>query len=57
MCEDFERSLRLIRSGAIDCETFVDTRFSLTDGDDPFKSFLKSETCKPVFDVSVLREA
>jgi len=56
MYEDFERSLRLLRSGTIDCETFVDTRFSLTDGEAVFEAFLDGETCKPVFDVSVMRE-
>lgn len=54
--EDFERALRLLRSGAVDAEAFLDTRFSLTDGDEPFETFLGGGTCKPVFDVSVLRE-
>lgn len=51
---DFERSLRLVRSGAVDCETFVDDRFSLLDADEAFEAFLAGRTCKPVFDVSEL---
>ncbi|ELZ27072.1 L-threonine 3-dehydrogenase [Halogeometricum pallidum JCM 14848] len=49
--EDFERGLRLIQSGDIDCETFIDDRFSLLDADGAFEAFLAGETCKPVFDV------
>ncbi|UPM42844.1 alcohol dehydrogenase catalytic domain-containing protein [Halocatena salina] len=56
MYEDFERAFRLIRSGDVDCETFVDDRFSLLDADDAFETFLAGETCKPVFDVSQLAE-
>lgn len=56
MYDDFERSFRLIRSGAVDCETFVDTRFSLLDSEEAFETFLRGETCKPVFDVAELRE-
>ena len=54
MYDDFERSLRLIDRGAVDCETFVDDRFSLLDADEAFEAFVDGETCKPVFDVSEL---
>lgn len=56
MYEDFELSLRLIRSGDVDCDTFLDDRFSLLDVDEAFETFLEGGTCKPVFDVSELRE-
>ncbi|WP_254764533.1 zinc-dependent alcohol dehydrogenase [Natrinema marinum] len=56
MYEDFERSLRLIDSGDVDHATFLDDRFSLLEADDAFETFLAGGTCKPVFDVSVLRE-
>ncbi|WP_226481099.1 zinc-dependent alcohol dehydrogenase [Natrinema amylolyticum] len=56
MYEDFERALRLIGSGDVDHETFLDDRFSLLDAEEAFETFLEGETCKPVFDVSVLRE-
>ncbi|WP_380678213.1 zinc-dependent alcohol dehydrogenase [Salinigranum sp. GCM10025319] len=56
MYEDFERSFRLIRSGDVDCETFVDDRFSLLDADEAFETFVAGGTCKPVFDVSELRD-
>ena len=56
MYEDFERSLRLIASGDVDHATFLDDRFSLLEADDAFETFLEGGTCKPVFDVSVLRE-
>jgi len=52
MYEDFERALRLIDCGDVDCETFIDDRFSLEDADEAFESFIGGETCKPVFDVS-----
>ncbi|MDS0297922.1 alcohol dehydrogenase catalytic domain-containing protein [Halogeometricum sp. S1BR25-6] len=52
--EDFERGLRLIQAGDVDCETFVDDRFSLLNAEEAFEAFLAGETCKPVFDVSVL---
>jgi L-iditol 2-dehydrogenase len=55
MWEDFERSFRLIDAGVIDCETFVDTRFSLRDESAAFEAFLAGETCKPVFDLSEYR--
>ncbi|SDN13952.1 L-iditol 2-dehydrogenase [Halogranum gelatinilyticum] len=56
MYEDFERSLRLIDAGDVDHETFLDERFSLLDADQAFEAFVAGETCKPVFDVSELRE-
>ncbi|SEV85070.1 zinc-dependent alcohol dehydrogenase [Natrinema salifodinae] len=55
MYEDFERSLRLIASGDVDHATFLDDRFSLLEADDAFETFLDGGTCKPVFDISVLR--
>ncbi|MBV0902704.1 zinc-dependent alcohol dehydrogenase [Haloarcula salina] len=55
MYRDFDRALRLIGSGDVDHETFLDDRFSLLDADEAFEAFLAGETCKPVFDVSVLR--
>ncbi|WP_436348638.1 zinc-dependent alcohol dehydrogenase [Natronorubrum sp. FCH18a] len=54
--EDFERSMRLIESGDVDLETFLDDRYSLLEADEAFESFLAGDTCKPVFDVSTLRE-
>jgi L-iditol 2-dehydrogenase len=54
--EDFERSLRLIASGDVDHATFLDGRFSLLDAEEAFEAFVAGETCKPVFDVSVLRD-
>lgn len=56
MYEDFERALRLIGSGDVDHATFLDDRFSLLEADEAFETFLEGETCKPVFDVSVLRD-
>ncbi|QLG28930.1 alcohol dehydrogenase catalytic domain-containing protein [Halorarum halophilum] len=56
MYQDFVRAFRLIASGDVDHETFLDDRFSLLEADEAFKSFLAGDTCKPVFDVSVLRE-
>lgn len=53
---DFDRAFRLIATGDVDHETFLDDRFSLTDAESAFEAFLSGETCKPVFDVSVLRE-
>ncbi|KKF39474.1 alcohol dehydrogenase [Halorubrum saccharovorum] len=53
---DFDRAFRLIATGDVDHETFLDDRFSLTDAETAFEAFLSGETCKPVFDVSVLRE-
>lgn len=54
--EDFERALRLMERGDIDCETFLDDRFSLRSAPEAFEAFLAGETCKPVFDVAELRE-
>jgi len=54
--DDFERSLRLMESGAVDCARFLDDRFSLLDADEAFEAFLAGGTCKPVFDISRLRE-
>jgi L-iditol 2-dehydrogenase len=54
--EDFERALRLIGSGAVDCETLVDDRFSLRSASEAFEAFLAGETCKPVFDLADLHE-
>ena len=53
---DFDRAFRLSASGDVDHETFLDDRFSLLDAEEAFEAFLAGETCKPVFDVSVLRE-
>lgn len=53
---DFDRSLRLIESGDVNCATMLDDRFSLLAADEAFEAFLSGETCKPVFDVSELRE-
>ena len=53
--DDFERSFRMMASGAVDHETLLDDRFSLLDADDAFETFLAGETVKPVFDVSELR--
>lgn len=55
MYEDFEYALRLIGSGDVDHETFLDDRFSLLESEAAFEAFLAGETCKPVFDVSELR--
>lgn len=56
MYEDFENALRLIDSGDVDAETFVDDRFSLLEAEEAFETFVAGGTCKPVFDVSELRE-
>ena len=56
MYRDFDRAFRLSASGDVDHETFLDDRFSLLDSEEAFESFLAGETCKPVFDVSVLRD-
>ncbi|GAD53302.1 sorbitol dehydrogenase [Halarchaeum acidiphilum MH1-52-1] len=56
MYEDFERALRVIRTGAVDAQTFIDDRFSLLDADEAFEAFVDGETVKPVFDVSELYE-
>ncbi|MFC4987552.1 zinc-dependent alcohol dehydrogenase [Saliphagus infecundisoli] len=54
MYEDFERSLRMIDSGTVDTDSFVDDRFSLLEADDAFEAFVAGQTCKPRFDVSEL---
>ncbi|SDK55581.1 zinc-dependent alcohol dehydrogenase [Natronorubrum texcoconense] len=54
--EDFERSMRLIEPGDVDLETLLDDRYSLLEADEAFEAFLAGDTCKPVFDVSVMRE-
>jgi L-iditol 2-dehydrogenase len=56
MYGDFESALRLIDSGEVDAKTFIDDRFSLFDVDEAFEAFLSGRTCKPVFDVSELRD-
>lgn len=56
MYEDFQNSLRLIGTGDVDAETFIDDRFSLLDADEAFETFVSGGTCKPVFDVSELYE-
>ncbi|RRJ29518.1 zinc-dependent alcohol dehydrogenase [Halocatena pleomorpha] len=56
MYEDFNRAFRLIASGDVDHDTFLDDRFSLLDSEAAFEAFLSGETCKPHFDVSILRE-
>jgi L-iditol 2-dehydrogenase len=54
--EDFERSIRLIGSDGVDLEMFLDDRYSLLEAEEAFEAFLAGDTCKPVFDVSTLRE-
>lgn len=56
MYEDFDRAFRLSASGDVDHDTFLDDRFSLLDSEAAFEAFLSGETCKPLFDVSILRE-
>ena len=56
MYGDFESALRLIDSGEVDAKTFIDDRFSLLNADEAFEAFLSGQTCKPVFDVSELRD-
>lgn len=52
--EDFERALRLLASGDVDAEAFVDDRYSLLNAEEAFEDFLAGETVKPVFDISQL---
>lgn len=52
--EDFERALRLIASGDVDAQTFVDDRYSLLNAEEAFEDFIAGETVKPVFDISEL---
>jgi L-iditol 2-dehydrogenase len=54
--DDFERAIRLLRSGVVDAETFVDERFSLLNAHEAFEAFVAGETCKVIFEVSVLRD-
>ncbi|WP_144901458.1 zinc-dependent alcohol dehydrogenase [Halobellus captivus] len=54
--QDFHRVFRQMEDGELDHETFLDDRFSLLESEAAFEAFLGGETCKPVFDVSVLRE-
>jgi L-iditol 2-dehydrogenase len=54
--EDFERAFGLIGSGDVDCETFIDERFSLQSASEAFETFSAGDTCKAIFDVSELRE-
>ncbi len=53
--EDFDRAFKLAESGDFDHETLIDERFSLKNIEEVFEAFLAGDTCKPVFDVSVLR--
>ena len=53
--DDFDTALRVLRSGVVDTESFIDDRFSLLEAVDGFEAFLDGETCKPVFDVSEVR--
>lgn len=46
---DFERALRLMRSGDIDADAFVDRSFDVDDPTSAFEAMLSAETCKPVF--------
>ena len=39
----------MMESGAIDVGSIVDTSFDVDEPDAAFRSFLNSETCKPVF--------
>lgn len=54
--EDFVRAFTLIDSGDVDQDTLLDERFDLLDAENAFEAFLSGDTCKPVFDVSKLRE-
>jgi L-iditol 2-dehydrogenase len=56
MYQDFERALRMINTGDVDSETFIDDRFSLSDPEEGFEAFVNGETVKPVFDVSEFYE-
>lgn len=46
---NFEQALRLMERGAIDIDAIIDTSYDVDDPEGAFKSFLASETCKPVF--------
>lgn len=47
--KDFERAIRLMESGAIDVDPIVDHSYDVDDPRAAFESFLRSETCKPLF--------
>lgn len=53
---DFETAIRLLKSGTVDTERFIDDRYSLRDGDAAFQAALAGETVKPVFDLDDLRD-
>ncbi|MFB6074161.1 MAG: zinc-binding dehydrogenase [Haloarculaceae archaeon] len=53
---DFDAAMRLLAGDEVDPEPLIDERFSLEDPDPAYEAFLAGETCKPLFDVSVLRE-
>ncbi|WP_225336373.1 zinc-dependent alcohol dehydrogenase [Halomicrobium urmianum] len=46
---NFEQALRLMERGAIDVDAIVDTSYDVEDPEEAFRTFLDSETCKPVF--------
>jgi L-iditol 2-dehydrogenase len=46
---DFEQAVRLMENGSIDVEPIVDRSYDTDDPTGAFESFLRSETCKPVF--------
>lgn len=54
--EDYERAIRMIKTGAVDHETLIDDEYSLLNADAAFQAFLAGETCKAVFDVTELWE-
>ncbi|WP_226023769.1 zinc-dependent alcohol dehydrogenase [Halomicrobium salinisoli] len=54
--EDFERSLRMLRSGDVDPDPMLDERFSLREADEAFETFLAGDTCKVLFDPSEFRD-
>jgi len=54
--EDFERAIRLLSSGAIQSEEFLDDRYSILKPDEAFEAALEKKTIKPVFDLDELVE-
>lgn len=54
--DDFDRAIKLMKTGDVDQETLIDERFDLLNPEAAFEAFLDGETCKPVFDVSALRQ-
>lgn len=54
---DFERALHLLAAGEIAVDGFIDNRFSIREGEAAFNAFMAGETCKPLFDLSELRDA